>query len=343
MKKVIAGMVAIAGLAAMANAAATITYQVRTVGGAWSSSVDVPSGTTVEFRCLVSHTGTAAAGIKNFNSQPQVSNWNSGTDTLQPFIAYSTNRTAPAPVVDANNRNGASLDLDAAYGRRYMPVIGGVAIENRYRGHTNLVSGVNYLRIAQFNTTAAPGTGSGANNSNGVGGVAINQLTPIGVVVGSWDEIDWPIPVSNGSGDGLPYYDAYSGPAGPHVPVWTPYPVNPAWGAPTSDGSGGFNDPNPNPDANSLVPFLAGTTNVEVYRFALIVGGIADRTLSVGTDANTMFGSPNGKKIEWYSAAGGTVTDNNPTIIPASIHVPTPGALALLGLGGLIAGRRRRA
>jgi len=49
----------------------------------------------------------------------------------------------------------------------------------------------------------------------------------------------------------------------------------------------------------------------------------------------------------WYTAANGLNTVNaavtTDTIMPVRINiVPTPGALALLGLGGLVAGRRRR-
>lgn len=50
-------------------------------------------------------------------------------------------------------------------------------------------------------------------------------------------------------------------------------------------------------------------------------------------------------QIKWYNNLGGTTSTNEqvPTVVGGSVTiVPSAGSLALLGLGGLVAGRRRR-
>jgi len=342
MKKALVGIVAFAGLATVASATTTLTYQVRTVGGTWASSVDANPGQQVEFRAMLSYTGPARRGLQGFNSQPTISNWNSSIDTLVPFVTSVA--TSAAPV----SRNGAVVNLDNAYGRRYFPLIAGIPATSALRGHTNLVSGTSYLRIAQNNTTNWIGNGptsgtAAANNFNGSTGVTITQANPGNVVQGTDNEIDWPVPVYNGSGDGLFYVDNGGG-------NFSPYPVNPEWGAPQDDGFGGVIDPNPNPGANSPVGFVTQLTNLEIYRFAVVLGAGPDRTLTVSTLLGSLLTGTggSGRGANWYSGTGGgtaftfdPMTQGN--ILGATINVvPTPGALALLGLGGLVAGRRRR-
>lgn len=260
MKKAIAGFVALAGLATIASAATTVTYQVRTLGGEWSSSVNALPGATVEFRALVSTDGQFL-GLAGFNSQPMLNNTVAG-DSFAPFDA----------------RFG--VNVESAYGRRAFSGLAGVSSTNALRGHTNLVSGSRYMRIAQNNTTNHPGAGTAANNVNGAGGVPITQNAP-----------------------GL------AGPA-----------------------------------------FISDLTNLEVYRFAFVLGAATDeRTLTLSTaDVAMIVGTatPLIARATWYdgvtafSSTADPITGVNAAFINV---VPTPGALALLGMGGLIAGRRRRA
>ena len=53
-----------------------------------------------------------------------------------------------------------------------------------------------------------------------------------------------------------------------------------------------------------------------------------------------------GARVVWYTQDNGLNSTNSPvtanSITGATIHVPAPASLALLGLGGLVAGRRRR-
>ncbi len=261
MKKAFAGIVAIAGLATIASAATTVQYQVRTLGGTWGSSVDALPGATVEFRALVS-TDAAVQGLAGFNSQPMFSNTVAG----DAFAAF--------------NGNTGVADLESGYGRRAFTGLSGVNTVNTLRGHTNLVAGVRYMRIAQNNTTNFPGSGTGANNVNGAGGVPITQY---------------------------------------------------------SAGLAGSS-------------FVAQTTDLEVYRFAIVLGADTDaRTLVLSAANATMIvgtATPLVARATWYDGqtAFSSITDPITSVASASINVvPTPGALALLGMGGLIAGRRRRA
>lgn len=269
MKKAIAGIVAIAGIASVAAAATTVTYQVRTVGGVWGSSVDVLPGTQVEFRTLVSTNGNFL-GLAGFNQQPMVSN-TVATDAFAPFITTYA----------AGANNGIS-DLDSgSYGRRFFAGQAGVPATSALRGHTNLVSGVRYMRIAQNNTTNFPGVGSGANNSSGAGGVPSVQNAP--------------------------------GLAG--------------------------------------AAFVSILTNLEVTRFAFIVSasGGDGRVLTINSANQAMIvgtATPLIARATWYDGATAFSSTADPitAVNAATINVvPTPGALALLGMGGLIAGRRRRA
>lgn len=87
--------------------------------------------------------------------------------------------------------------------------------------------------------------------------------------------------------------------------------------------------------------------NIEVFTFAITLGADpADRTLTIDTPeagfGNRVSGAAT---VRWFTnlneSTGSTLTAA--TVGAASINVvPAPGALALMGLGGLVAGRRRR-
>jgi hypothetical protein len=277
MKNVIVSLVAVAGIAAVASAqtnGSTLVMQVRALGGDWASSVDVLPGATVEFRALVSYTGSAAAvGLSNAAFQPTVSNWNPGTDTLLPFRNVGTSPATGGVAADSGQ-----------YGRILPYAAAGISTVNALRGHTNNVAGVTYLRIAQNNTTnwvgAGPTSGTAAaNNFNGAGGIATGQK---------------PAPLVGGT------------------------------------------DP----------AFEQDTTDVEVVRFGLTVGGTEDRSLVVDVPQLSI-GLFNGiRRFSWFSSTGdlaGSSVYGTVEVSSATINVvPTPGALALLGMGGLMAGRRRR-
>lgn len=100
--------------------------------------------------------------------------------------------------------------------------------------------------------------------------------------------------------------------------------------------------------------FNSATQNVVVFKFGFTVSSAtADRTLNITTPAagigrNTTAGTSYGQQYaRWFASTGevspslnGSVSLSDASI---SIHVvPAPASLALIGLGGLVATRRRR-
>lgn len=88
-----------------------------------------------------------------------------------------------------------------------------------------------------------------------------------------------------------------------------------------------------------------GGTDVVVFRYSVSLAvGAADRDLSALVDLSAIVGT----RTSWYRTPAGTgsllVTLAAADIAANNIHisVPAPGALALLGLGGLAVARRRR-
>ena len=280
MKNVIVGMVAVAGIAAIASAQSTLVWQVRTAGSSetWASSIDALPGQSVEFRALISYAGTATpVGLATAPLQPTVSNWNlnSPGDSLNAF----------------QNLGGNTLGVGAAgvtstYGR-YVPFSNaGVSAGNILRGHTQTFAGVRYLRVAQNLTTNWVGVASAttgipaANNFNGAGGIAIGQA-PFG-------------------------------------------------------------------SQTVASPFSFQLQNIEVLRLAITLGADTSlRTLTVdapqlGLRLNAATGL---RQFAWFASQAENVASIQELVVvsTAAINVvPTPGALALLGLGGIVAVRRRR-
>jgi hypothetical protein len=172
-------LVASAGTASAQLATSRLRFEVRALGGGgggagpWSTAITVEPGTTVEFRALVSYTGTVPVfGFFSGAFQPTVSNWRPESDTLQPF---RTTGGGPTGGVAANS---------GEYGRINPFADPGISSSNALRGHTNnVVGGIRYLRIAQNNATNWAGVGaqfgtSQANNFSGSGGVAVAQRAP---------------------------------------------------------------------------------------------------------------------------------------------------------------------
>src|SRR5882724_9925324 len=105
MKKVIASLVAVAGMSAAASAVVntSIVMQVSLNGTTWSNQVTLTSpNTPVYARTLVSYTGLASpVGLASFVFQPTVSNA-TATDAIMPFIngGVGSNTSTPLGVLD---------------------------------------------------------------------------------------------------------------------------------------------------------------------------------------------------------------------------------------------------
>lgn len=299
MKKVIASMIAVAGLAAAANAQATLRYEVRnaTTNTGWSSNVDASPTDTVEVRVRAVYTGTTpVGGLAQVIFSPVMSNWQGAaftgngaagdnvivqtqgavTNTIGPF---GGTRTTPIGSVDANGSD---------YGRVTPFASASNSSTSYYRGFVGTGANAGLMRISQAHITNWIGAGatSGSNSINNVsgrGGVNTGQLA------GSLRN--------------------------------------------TSD------------------PAFNSGTDVVVFRFGLTLSNnTAVRTLNVNTPVaglgkQLVGGVPGDADFLWYLDGTGTATTRTTQVAleGANINVvPAPAALALLGLGGLAAARRRR-
>lgn len=288
MKNVIGSLVAIAGLAAAANAQSLLNLQVSTDGLNWSDNVEVVAApgtnTTVLMRASISYTGsTPAFGFASLTWQPVFSNVRAA-DVVDPFATQGNNLNGGGVILDAS-------PLDGPFGRIQPFASTGPSGTQAYavHRHTAMSGGApdgNFLRIARNDITRWMGTGptttaSAVNNFNGAGGVAcVQKATP-------------------GTAD---------------------------------------------PARNDSI------SNVVIFQIALTLDGVPDGdTHIIGVEAPTAGMSRNSnngnREASWFGPAG----DNSGSVKGivevdgATITItPAPGALALLGLGGLIVGRRRR-
>lgn len=93
--------------------------------------------------------------------------------------------------------------------------------------------------------------------------------------------------------------------------------------------------------------FNSSLSNVYVFKFGITLGAGHTANLVVDSPTNA-FGNLNSstgdREVYWWgdmNEATGSIR-GTPVITDATIIVPTPASLALLGLGGLAVGRRRR-
>lgn len=181
MKKVIASLVAVAGMSVAANAVdnTSIVWQVSRTGaaGTFSSSIDnLLPGQSFVARAVVSYTGTAAPlGLASFVFQPTVSNFNSG-DTLTPFVngGQGGNTSTPPGVV----ADGSTTE----FGRVIPWGRSALTPTSFMRGHTHTGGSAgapagNWLRIAQNHVTSWFGS---TGNTTGGSGIPISQLNDVG-------------------------------------------------------------------------------------------------------------------------------------------------------------------
>lgn len=103
----------------------------------------------------------------------------------------------------------------------------------------------------------------------------------------------------------------------------------------------GQNAPTLSSNGNGNYFSQANPVTVFQYTFTVgathVLGDVIDLGITLATGATG--------QIKWYNSLGGTtsINEGNPALTGGSVTVvPSAGSLALLGLGGLVAGRRRR-
>jgi len=292
MKNVIGSLIAVAGLAAAAQAQQSqLDIKVSKDGVNWSSSVTVNQNAGDSGRVYVGYFMTFVGGVApnafaSLTFQPVFSNVRFGTDTMAAFANQG------------NNTNGGAVDPRADYsaaggfGRLKPWAATGPSTSQSYVVHQHAggsggaPSTGNFYRIARNDVTRWVGTGatsgtSAVNNFNGAGGVVAGQKQ----VPGAAD----PARVAG--------------------------------------------------HENLLLAVLAMDTGVVP---AGVTHTILAQAPTSGMSRNATTGA---REASWYA----NTTENAPSIKAAVIVndaeiniIPAPGALALLGLGGLVAGRRRR-
>ncbi len=292
MKNVIGSLIAVAGLAAAANAQQSqLDIKVSKDGVNWSSSVTVNQNAGDSGRVYVGYFITYVGGVApnafaSLTFQPTFSNVRFGTDTIAAFANQG------------NNTNGGAIDPRANYsapggfGRLKPWAATGPSTSQTYAVHQHAggsggapATG-NFYRIARNDVTRWMGTGAtsgtaAVNNFNGAGGVVAGQK---------------------------------------QSPT-------------TSDPARVLGH------ENLLLMVLAMDTGA-------VAPGVTQTILAQApTDGMSRNSTTGAREASWYA----NTSENSPsikapvTVFDAEINIiPAPGALALLGLGGLVAGRRRR-
>jgi len=322
MKSVIASLIAIAGMSAVANAQ-LMKMLVSTDGTTFTNSVSATPGQTVQVLVTVSYTGTSSAvtGFGSANFQPTISNWGSdlsllpmrqggnvlpagGAGMIQPQF-YAGTTAGDGPHVSAGYVAGSYGRVNPM-GRTFLDDANAITsfVHNNPDG-----TGLTYLRIAQANVPMWFGQ---AGNTTGGSGVNVAQLYVVGRTT---DDPDF----------------------------WGNKEVNQV--DPSDPSAGWAVTPVPNPAGN------ARRNNVEVFRFAFTVGtGGTDRFLTIDAPLAGQQETTAGSGVRYIGYWNNPAATNPgallaPVVQTGSVHVviPTPATLALMGLGGLVIARRRRA
>lgn len=315
MKNVIVSLVALAGVASIASAqitqepvGATLRYEVAVNGGAWSSSVNANPGDRVEWRAVLNISAPGAAALGSIFYQPVIVN------------ADITGAGASRDNLGAWRNNGISGQGNTTLAQGLLSVAEG--------NNTGALSSYGRVRFGFTSRSTAAG------NSGGLTGFD-HAATADSNING----------LSASGGFGLIRI------AGANNPNWYPESIPAGSIALNNQILWGVVSDNPAPTSTW---FLGGTQDLVLFRQSLTLSDATDlRTISLTSEAATLFRAGGGAGTDdtrfMRSAAAGeggsTATIRNGVEYVAGVInvVPTPGAVALLGLGGLVAGRRRRA
>ena len=296
-------LIAVAGLAAAANAAtSSLTWQVSVNGGAFAATGNAVPGDTLTFRLRVSLTGNSGAGsiggsggLAGFNFLPTLSNFNA----LDTAVALGAEQF---PEGSVNNPFGGSIN---------HPDLGLI---------TNVYQGVPATFRGPGNIGASP---SGRNAPWGSNGTNTNGKATASVTAGV---LSWRAGVIGNAGVSLSQLNANNS----SISAVTGIDDAGTPGDTTDDGL----------LVNTVGSFANNSrSNLSVFHYTVILGAVEqDRTFVASSSVLT--------PVQWFtSSAGASASTAGPAVTEATVIVPgipAPGALALLGLGGLVATRRRR-
>lgn len=192
MKKVIASITAVAGLAVAASAQSTLLqYEVSLDGLSWHSSVNANPGQTVEVRAraILSNAGSITGGLSTLIYQPVVNNWlgasftgngAAGDNVVVQTQGAVTNTIGPiggSRTTPLGSNDGAP----GQYGRTSPFASSATSTSTYYRGFVGTGSNAGLMRISSAHITnwigAGPTSGSNTiNNVSGRGGVSSGQI-----------------------------------------------------------------------------------------------------------------------------------------------------------------------
>jgi hypothetical protein len=292
------------------------------------------------------------AGIANAQAFPSNASlafeaWNGSSWVRNSFTAApGQTRVEVRAVVDYSGPAGSAVALSSL---RYQPVLGNAdltgASQDSFAGWRN--GGVGGDLVANSMLSVAEGNDGNALASYGrvgFGSVATNSGS-LNVITTFRHGGDFPAAGFTGTGAALRVAGSFvstfpgtvDGPA-------TADDINRINRGLVASQSTALIGGNPNPN------YRSGLTGLVIFRAAILLGdSTATRTLSTDDWSQARFGSSVGStdnrrfslwQLNDAETVGSVRVDVNH--IPLSIVIPSPASMALLGLGGLAAARRRR-
>lgn len=343
MKSVIT-LLAIAGLAGAASAQtnppqiaanSNLIFEVWN-GSAWTNTVNAAPGASVDWRIRIVYTGTAP--VVAFDG-----------GRLQPYFSGADVSGASVDSLSAIRRNASNSVADLATGNTLFNQAEGGSAGSSGTGKVNFggqemgVSNGNVLTFFrhQSGERGAPTLASG-------GFLRISGSGGLGTTGTGWSGSD------NNTADAnavWPGATATTATAQSNIVKGVAFKQNrPTFNNPDNDGDG---SPDVGPDGNTFTvnPFFVNGRDVVLFRGEFVASeDLGDRTVTLTADSRSMqrLGTgtaPENRFFTWKNATDGDAGSirSGVNFLPATIVIPSPASVALMGLGGLVAARRRRA